>query len=101
MAHQIDEFLEGIVAVARLSAVPLRRNDEDAFPRETARGDPFEPRAHVGRERWRVPHVKAQLDRGRDLVDILPTWAGRANEALLDFAFVEGDLGSDANDARD
>ena len=52
-------------------------------------------RAHVASERWRAAHVKSQLDRSRDLIDILPTRSRSADEALLDIPFV------DCNGTRD
>ena len=54
-------------------------------------------RAHRPGQRGRAAHVEAQLDRGRDLVDVLPAGAGGAHEAFLDLPLVEHDLVGDAH----
>ena len=38
-------------------------------------------------------HVKPQLDRGSDLIDILPAWASGANEFFFDFALSDSEIG--------
>ena len=39
-----------------------------------------------------MPYVEAQLDRGRELVDVLPARPRGADEALLDLTLVDADI---------
>ena len=55
-------------------------------------GQPLQPLAHAFRQRRRAADVEAQLDRGLDLVDVLPAGAGRTHEAELELALVQGDM---------
>src|SRR5579872_7080427 len=89
-ANEIDEAVEGIVAVAPLGAMALRDDDEDALAREPRAGEPLEPGPDVARQRWRAAHIETQLHRGRQLVDVLAAWTRGAHEAFVDFALVNG-----------
>ncbi len=73
----------------------LRDKDQNAVARKPGAGEPLEPRAHPFRQGWRLPDVEAELDRGRELIDILPARTRRANEAFLDFAFADADMSVD------
>ncbi len=55
-----------------------------------------QPLLHLGRER-RGANVEAQLDRGRDLIDVLTAGARGADEPLLDVAVVEDESVSDSD----
>jgi hypothetical protein len=98
-ADQFDEAVERILTVAPLRAMTLRGDDQNAVAREPGADEPLKPRAHTLLQRWRSPHVEAKLDRGRELVDILPAWTRRANKAFFEFAFVDADMGVDADHA--
>jgi hypothetical protein len=37
-------------------------------------------------------HIKPQLDCRRDLIDILPAWAGGANEFFFDLVLGDGEI---------
>ncbi len=60
-------------------------------------GEPHQPHRHVVRQRRRMPHVEAELHRGRELVDVLPAGPRRAHEAFLEFGLVDADLVGDAD----
>src|SRR5215475_9278424 len=44
-----------------------------------------------------MSHIEAQLNRGCELVDVLPAGARRTDEAFLDFAFVDFNAWGDAD----
>ena len=46
-----------------------------------------------------MPRVKAELDGGGDLVDILPARTRGADKVQRDFLFVDGDVGCDLDHA--
>ena len=78
-----------VLAVARLAGEALRENDDDAVLRRArARrdGSAARRRRRAGR---RAARVEAQLDRRRNLVDVLPAGAGGAREGLAQFALVD------------
>ena len=74
----------------------LRGDHQHAVGGHTPAGETRETRAHVGREPG-PGDVEAQLDRGRELVDVLSARAGRADEAFLDVALVDRDGAGDAD----
>ena len=46
---EIEETIERVLPVARLGAVTLRDDDQNAVAGQPRAGEPFQPRAHVGR----------------------------------------------------
>src|SRR5207244_7709851 len=88
---------QGVIAVALLGAVALRRDDEHAILGQAAAGEPREPRAHGLGKRRRSPHVEPELHGGVELVDVLPARTRGTDEALLDLALVDGDFFGDAD----
>src|SRR5260370_5576854 len=97
-ADEHDQPVERVLPVARLGAVTLRIDDEHALARQPAAGEPFEAQPDlIGQAR--PGDVEAQLDRGRDLVDVLAARPRGAQEALLDVALVDHNAGRDANHA--
>jgi len=58
-------------------------------------GKPDQPFAHLFGQGPGVAGVEAQLDRRRDLVDVLTAGTGGADEPLLDVALVHADLSRD------
>jgi len=96
-ADQFEEAIERILTVAPLRAVSLRDDDQNAIAREPGAAESLKPRSHFLRQRWRLPHIEAKLDRGRELIDILPARARSAHEAFFDFALVDADLCVDAD----
>src|SRR6266700_3137597 len=97
-ADELDQARERVLPVARLGAVTLRIDDEHALAREPPAGEPLEPLSNLLRQ-IRSRDVEAQLDRGRDLVDVLAARSRGAQEALLDAALVDRNAGRDANHA--
>ena len=96
--EELDQPRQRILPVARLGAMALRIDDEHALARQAAAGEPLEPPPDlVGQVR--AGDVEAQLDRGRDLVDVLAARSRGAQEALLDAALVDRNAGRDANHA--
>src|SRR5262245_19870000 len=93
---ELDQPVERVLAVGLLRAVALRLDHQHALAGEPSAGEPLEPRTHLGGQARRAAHVEAQLDRGRDLVDVLPARAGGADEALLELALVDLDSTADA-----
>ena len=57
-------------------------DDDHAVLGQPLAGQLHQPDRDVVRQRRRTPHVEAQLHRRRDLVDVLPAGAGRADEGL-------------------
>ena len=55
----------------------------------------FSRAPHDFAERGRAVDREAELDRGRDLVDVLPARAAGADEMLLDLPLVERDVPRD------
>src|SRR5262249_2365310 len=84
---QVHETFARVLAVARLGAMAVGVDHEHALAGEPAAGEAFEPRAHVVGKARRAAHVEAQLNRARELVDVLPARARGANEVLLELAF--------------
>ena len=94
-ADEVDEAFEGILAIARLRPVTLRGDDEHAFAGHARSGELLKTRPHLGRQRRRSAHVEAKLNRGRELVDVLPARTGGPYEAFFDLALVDVDLVGD------
>ena len=95
-ADEIEQTLQRILPVAALGAVTLRDDDQKAVARKPGASQPFKPHTHVLRQRRRGADIEAQLNRGCELVDILPARPRRAHEAFFDFVLVDADAGSDA-----
>jgi len=49
-AGEVDQPVERVLAIARLGAVALRDDDENAVAGEPRAGEPLEPRPHLGRQ---------------------------------------------------
>src|SRR5262249_32940148 len=94
---QVHETFARVLAVARLGAMAVGVDHEHALAREPAAGEAFEPRAHVVGKARRAAHVEAQLNRARQLVDVLPARAGGASEVLLELALGDADRRGDAD----
>src|SRR4051812_8236979 len=94
---QFKQTVARILPVALLRAVALRRDDDDAVAREPPAGQPLEAHRHVIAQRRRAPRVKAQLHRGRKLVDVLAAGPGGADEALVEFFILDADIVGDAD----
>src|SRR5690606_12679848 len=77
--------LARVLAVAVLGAEALGVEYQHAVVGETAIALGEQAFAHGFGQRRRVGDVEAQLDRGRDLVDVLTAGTRRAHEALDDF----------------
>src|SRR6266446_4761206 len=94
-ADEVGEPLVRLAAVALLGAV-VARNDED----RAVRGEPpsaqgLEARLDAVREHRAALEIKAQLRRGRDLVDVLPARAGGAYERQRQLAVRNLDASGD------
>ncbi len=71
-------------------------DEQHAAGRHAVPGERDQPLLHLGWER-RSTDVEAQLDRSRDLVDVLTAGARGADETFLDLAIVKGEGFSDSD----
>jgi hypothetical protein len=85
LADQGDQFLQRVGAVALLGAVALGLDDNDTVLGQPVSGQFLKAYRDIGRDVGREARVKAQLDGGRQLVDVLAAGAGGANEGLVQF----------------
>src|SRR5690606_7748957 len=86
----VDERVQAfarVLAVALLGAEALGLDHQHALVGQAPVAAGQQALAHRLGQRRRVGHVEAQLDRGRDLVDVLAAGAAGADEAFDDFAF--------------
>jgi hypothetical protein len=88
LLHQFDEALSSVVTVLFLGAVAARHNDQDPLGIDPPTGQPLQPVLHILFERLGIAHIKAQLHRRGDLVNILSTRAARLEKAEFNFAFI-------------
>ena len=88
-----------IGAVALLGAEAVGLDDDHAVLGGALAGQRDRAVAHSLRQAGCVFRVETKLDRGRHLVDVLPTRSGGADEALRKLAFVDEDARRDV-DAR-
>jgi len=78
-----------VKTLARIGAVPLLRakpvgtNNEYAVTCEALPGEAFQSNTDMGRQARRAAYVKPELDRRRNLVDVLTTGPGCTYELLL------------------
>src|SRR5436189_2399727 len=79
-ADQVAEPLVRLAAVVLLGAVVARDDEDRALGGEPPPAQGPEARLDSVRERRAAREIKAQLHRGRDLVDVLATRAARAHE---------------------
>ena len=77
------------LAVHRLRPMLATVDHEHIAGRHPLAGERSQARLDMLRQRG-GPDGEAQLHRGRHLVDVLPAWSGRADEALLDFMGRDG-----------
>ena len=70
------------------------------FRSHPAAGDRGDARLHPIGQGRRVGDVEAQLDRGRQLVDILPARPGGADEAFAELILVQPDADGDFGSGR-
>lgn len=95
-ADQIDKPGEGFGAIALLLAEALRLYNKHAVIVHAPAGEAPQAGKEIWFNRGRAGRIEAQLDRGRQLVDVLPAGPGGADEALGEFALVDrqgrGDL---------
>ena len=91
LADEVGQPRARVLAVALLRAEALGADDEHALVRDAPPGEPHQPVAHGERQAAGMAHVETQLDRGRDLVDVLPARPRGADEALLEVALVDRD----------
>lgn len=75
-----------IGAVTLLCAELARVDDQNSIVGETPTGQRTQPLKHVARKRRRA---KPQLHGRRNLIDVLPTGTGSADELQLDVALVD------------
>src|SRR6185312_9632523 len=72
LPDQVEQALARLGAVARLVAVLLRHDDDDAVLGQAVAGERHQANGDVIRQRRRASRVEAQLHRRRHLVDVLP-----------------------------
>jgi energy-coupling factor transporter ATP-binding protein EcfA2 len=87
-AEEVEQAFEGIVAVTFLGAVTLGRDQDRAVLGQPLTGEPSGAHPNLLGQPG-GGKVEPQLDRGRDLVDVLPTRPRGAHEALLKRALVD------------
>ena len=97
--HQMSEAQHGIQTVLFLRSVAFRCDDQHAIYRHVISGVERQLLLDVRFQRGGIADVKAQLHCSRDLVDVLPTWSGRANIFELEFVFIDLYGGCDLNHA--
>lgn len=95
--HQRHEARQRFGAVALLGAVFVGADDDLALEGEAAPGELGQARAHVLRQVRMTVEAEAQLDGGRDLVDVLSARAGGADEAFREVALVQSQSGRHGN----
>ena len=98
-ANQIEQARPGIFAIARLGTVAVRDDNQPSISGDAPSGDMAQAAAHVIGERTACFQCEAQLHCTSDLVDVLPSRSGGADEGFLDVPFVQEDGGRDANSA--
>ena len=76
LGDQLDQPFACIGTVAFLRAVALRGQHQHAVAGQPAPRKPHQPHCNVIGQVRRPPHIEAQLHRGRDLVDVLPSHCG-------------------------
>jgi hypothetical protein len=78
---QLDQSVKRGLPIAVLGAVALGRDQQRPILREPPAGKPPQPRLHVV---WqaRGSRIESQLNRRRNLVDVLSTGSRRADEAF-------------------
>ena len=96
-ANQIGETLARVLAVARLGAMTLGVDHQHAVARQPPAGEALEPGAHIVGKALRAAHVEAQLDRARELVDVLSARTRGTDEVLLELALADADRTGDAD----
>src|SRR5262249_60539278 len=88
------------VAVPRRGARALGIDHQPAVAVDPPAGEALEPRAHVVGKALRAAHVEAQLDRARELVDVLSARTRGTDEVLLELALADADRTGDADHHR-
>src|SRR5262249_21639912 len=85
------------VAVPRRGARALGIDHQPAVAVDPPAGKALESRAHVVGKALRAAHVEAQLDRARELVDVLSARTRGTNEVLLELALADADRTGDTD----
>jgi hypothetical protein len=91
--NQVTKTLDGIAAIEFLAAEAVCGDDQHAFAADALAAQHAQAIEYRGMQRYRSRDVEAELHGGRDLVDVLATRAGSADEGKLDLALVERDAG--------
>src|SRR5947209_8081705 len=91
LAQDLEEAINGVLPVALLGAESLRLNHDDAVLGHALAGQAGKTQAGILRQ-GQLARVEAQLRRGRDLVDVLASRAGRADKADLDIVLVDDEV---------
>ena len=99
-ANEIDKAVECILPIAHLRPMPLRGEDDNAVTGQSRTRQAFQPRTNVRRQRRRMTRIEAKLDCAGNLVDVLPAWAGSADELFNDLPLIKRDSGVNADHAR-
>src|SRR5690606_20318107 len=97
---EVGEAFARILAVAVLGAEALRRQHQHAVTGDPAVAPRQQALAHRLRQRRRAGDVETQLDRGGDLVDVLPARPGRTHESFDQLGLGDAD-GADLDHAGD
>jgi hypothetical protein len=87
--QQVDQALEGLATVGFLGTVVAGVDEQHAIGVHAPPGQVPQALAHCGGQAGGVGCVKAQLDGGGDLVDVLPAGSGGAGELVLNLAFID------------
>src|SRR5262245_12327413 len=80
--HQLGKPVARVLPVLLLRPEALGADDQHAVLRQPPAGKPHQPRANAGRQARRTGDIEAQLDGGRNLVDVLPARSRGAYELL-------------------
>ena len=84
------------VAVLCLRPVLAAVEEQNAFGCDPIPGQCMKALLDIGGQR-RGAHIETELHGGRHFVDVLPAWAGRADEPLVELAVFDRDRIGDSN----
>jgi hypothetical protein len=73
LLDQQNEAIQCVTPICLLRSETLGRDDDNAFLGQATPSEPLEPRADCVWQRGRPARVETDLNRGRDLVDVLAT----------------------------
>src|SRR5690606_34078379 len=95
LADQGEQALPSIFPVTLLGPKALGGDDQHPLLGQAPPGEPLEPLPYRLRQARRALDIEAQLNRGRDLIDLLTAGPAGTQEVLLNLLFLNGEAVSD------